>query len=202
MRLLLLVPLLAVAFAACGRSGSPGTYRGTTLPAPFTSPAVTLTDTAGQPHDVAVHTKDAAALVFFGYTHCPDVCPTVLADAAAALRAVPDDVRRRTQLVFVTSDPARDTPPVLRDYLAGFDFGAGTTVTGLTGDYAEITRYASAFGVQLEPPVQTSGDYEVGHGARLTGVTTGGKGIVSWSPGEGDQLMNELRNDIPLLVGT
>jgi len=126
----------------------------------------------------------------------------VLADAAAALRAVPDDVRRRTQLVFVTSDPARDTAPVLRDYLAGFDFGAGTTVTGLTGDYAEITRYASAFGVQVEPPVETSGDYEVGHGARLTGVTTGGKGIVSWSPGEDDQLMNELRNDIPLLVGS
>ena len=60
-------------------------------------------------------------LVFFGYSHCPDVCNAVLADVAAALRRADDTVRERTTLLFVTTDPARDTPEVMRDYLARFD---------------------------------------------------------------------------------
>lgn len=184
---------------ACG-SPTDRAFQGTTLPTPYSPPAVTLTDTSGQPYDVQAHLRGAAALIFFGYTHCPDVCPTVMADAATALRALPTDVRARTRVVFVSSDPHRDTPAVLRDFLGAFDFGSGTQVAGLTGDYATITSFATAFGIPLEAPVITAGSYEVGHGARLTGVTPAGKAPVSWLPGDGDQLVTQLKHDVPLLL--
>ena len=67
-------------------------------------------------------------LVYFGYTHCPDVCPTTMADLGTALRQLPAQIQQATQVVFVTSDPARDTAPVLRAWLANFDAGLARTV--------------------------------------------------------------------------
>jgi len=172
------------------------------LPDPLSTPAVTLTDTAGAPTQVQSITRGGAPLVYFGYTHCPDVCPTTMADTAAAMRGLPADVRRRTRVVFVTSDPHRDTGPVIARWLSGFDFGAGTTVTGLTGDYATITRLANAYGVGLEAPVVTAGNYTVGHGTRLTGLTTEGTAPVSWLPESTDHLTSDLEHDVPLLLRT
>jgi protein SCO1 len=103
------------------------------------APALVLTDQDGRPFDLA-SMRGTPALVFFGYTHCPDVCPTTLADVRDAVKRSPVPVR----VVFVTIDPARDDPAALKQYLSFYDAG----FTGLTGTAAEIRRVADAWGVQ------------------------------------------------------
>jgi protein SCO1/2 len=103
------------------------------------APSLALTDQDGQPFDLA-SVRGTPALVFFGYTHCPDVCPTTLADVRDAVKRSPVPVR----VVFVTIDPARDDPAALKQYLSFYDAG----FIGLTGSAAEIRRAADAWGVQ------------------------------------------------------
>jgi protein SCO1/2 len=103
------------------------------------APALVLTDQDGRPFDLA-SVRGAPALVFFGYTHCPDVCPTTLADVRDAVKRSPIPVR----VVFVTIDPARDDAAALKQYLSFYDPG----FTGLTGTAAEIRQAADAWGVQ------------------------------------------------------
>ncbi|HEY5495683.1 MAG TPA: SCO family protein [Candidatus Limnocylindrales bacterium] len=103
------------------------------------APALALTDQDGRPFDLA-SMRGTPALVFFGYTHCPDVCPTTLADVRDAVKRSPVPVR----VVFVTIDPVRDDAAALKQYLSFYDAG----FTGLTGTAAEIRRAADAWGVQ------------------------------------------------------
>ena len=106
-------------------------------------------------------------LVYFGYTHCPDVCPTTMADVGTALRELPAQIQQATQVVFVTSDPARDTAPVLRAWLANFDAGLARRFVGLTASLAQIDRVATSVGVPLAPPVtHPDGTVSVEHGAQ------------------------------------
>ena len=96
-------------------------YAGTLLiDPPVPRPALVLPDTAGRPYDLRADTDGVTAL-FFGYTQCPDVCPTTMADLAMARRALTEEERDRMTVVFVTEDPATDTPAVLRAYLDRFD---------------------------------------------------------------------------------
>ncbi len=76
-----------------------------------------LTDTDGQPYSLVDDDTKPLTLVFFGYTHCPDICPMVLSNLASALTRLDDDDKSNVQVVFVTTDPSRDTPEVLRHYL-------------------------------------------------------------------------------------
>ena len=103
------------------------------------APKLALTDQDGQPFDLA-SVRGTPALVFFGYTHCPDVCPTTLADVRDAVKRSPVPVR----VVFVTIDPARDDAAALKQYLSFYNAG----FVGLTGSAAEIRRAADAWGVQ------------------------------------------------------
>ena len=96
-------------------------YAGTLLTAPpVPRPELVLPDTAGRPFDLRADTDGVTAL-FFGYTQCPDVCPTTMADLAMARRALPAEERDRVTVVFITEDPATDIPAVLRAYLDRFD---------------------------------------------------------------------------------
>ena len=105
-------------------------YHGTLLDDPVMErPDLTLTDTAGRPFSFRDRPEGEVTVVFFGYTHCPDVCPTTMADLAAARRQLPEAVRDRVVVAFVTEDPERDTPAVLRDWLDGID----PDFVGLTG---------------------------------------------------------------------
>src|SRR5256886_17656417 len=79
-------------------------------------------------------------LVFFGFIHCPDVCPTTLFDVSEVMRALGPDADR-TRALFITVDPERDTPAVMKDYLSSFD----PHLSGLTGDPAEIAAVAKAY---------------------------------------------------------
>ncbi len=89
-------------------------------PAP-SRPALVLPDTQGQEFDLRNRPKSEVTVVFFGYTHCPDVCPTTMADLAQARNSLPPDVRQDLQVVFVTEDPERDKPPIVREWLDRFD---------------------------------------------------------------------------------
>jgi len=152
---------LVALLAGCGASGgaqprpselndhTDSTYSGLGLTPPQPRPQFTLTDTAGRPYRFGTATAGKPTLLYFGYTHCPDVCPTTLADIAQALQAVPVRVRQLTQVVFVTTDVKRDTPAVLKRYLAQFDPGLPNPFVGLTGSQAQIDAAQVAAHVAL-----------------------------------------------------
>ncbi len=110
---------------------------------PSARPAFALTDTSGAAYDFAAETAGKPTLLYFGYTHCPDECPTAMADIAGALRETPEPLRSRTQVVFVTTDPDRDTGPLLRRFLDQFS----TEFVGLRGTQAQVDAAAVATGV-------------------------------------------------------
>jgi protein SCO1/2 len=119
-------------------SSAPSSYAGSALVTPRPRPAFTLTDTDGAAFDFAARTAGRPTLLFFGYTNCPDVCPTTMADIGLALRQVPEEVAERARVVFVTTDPARDTPQVLTEWLSHFDRELPHRFIGLTGTVAEV----------------------------------------------------------------
>ena len=129
--------------------GTQDVYAGLDLAEPYRRPSFTLTDTTGAAFDFRAQTTGNPTLLFFGYTHCPDVCPTTMADIAVALRGLDAALVDRLQVVFVTTDPARDTPTVLGEYLARFDADLSKKFIGLTGDQATIDQAQLSTGVPL-----------------------------------------------------
>ncbi len=98
-------------------------------------------------------------LVFFGYTHCPDVCPATLAEISSVLKTLgPKDEARA---IFITVDPERDTPVVLKDYLSSFD----SRITGLTGTPAQITAVEHAYKAYAKAVPDKDGTYTMDHTA-------------------------------------
>ena len=108
---------------------------------------VTERDFRGAPH-----------LVFFGFTHCPDVCPTKLFEISEALAAL-GDRGRDVRALFVTVDPARDTPEVMKSYIASFD----PRIVGLTGDQAAIDAFVKAHRAYARRVPTKDGDYTMEH---------------------------------------
>jgi len=125
-------------------------------------PNLALTDTAGQPYNVAAQTAGHVTLIYFGYTHCPDVCPINMALTAEALLRMPPQDRQAVTVVFISTDPARDTPAVIRAWLDHFD----PSFVGLTGTQAEIREAERAVGMPLsyaETVATSTSGYEVVH---------------------------------------
>jgi protein SCO1 len=192
-RLLFLIPF---ALAACGGERSVGTYRGIALNTPLAKPSLTLTDFNGQPYDFAAQTRDKVALLFFGYTHCPDVCPLHMANIAAVLRRMPAGDRARVVTVFVTTDPERDTPARLKEWLGNFD----PTFVGLTGTREELARAQDAVGLAQaarEYVGTDSANYFVGHGAQVFAFARDGIAYTIYPFGIRQE---DWANDLPLLV--
>jgi protein SCO1/2 len=123
---------------------------------------LSLNDFAGKPRSLQDF-KGKALVVFFGYTQCPDVCPTTLAQLAQVRRAL-GDAGDRMQVAFVTVDPARDTAPVLKQYVTQFD----PTFIGLYGDAAATARVAKSFKVYYaKVPGTEPGSYAMDHSAGM-----------------------------------
>lgn len=136
-------------------------------------PEFKLTDTEGKTFDFAVEAPGSVTLLFFGYTHCPDVCPIHMANIAAALDKLPHRVASKVKVVFVTTDPERDTPERIREWLDNFD----KDFIGLTGTADEIAEAGRQ--VKIAPAVkevQEDGSYLVGHSARVIAFTADGAG--------------------------
>jgi protein SCO1/2 len=132
------------------------------FPRSYPKPDVTLEDTAAGPYDLATQTKGELTLVYFGYTHCPDLCPLNMATTAAALRMLPSAERSRVNVVFVTTDPNRDTPSVIRIWLDHFD----ASFVGLTGTISQIRQTEAATGIPLsfaEHATEAGASYTVVH---------------------------------------
>lgn len=201
--------LLVAACAPSGPSASPthvhptgGTpspavvagYHGVVLPEPVRVRPFSLTDQHGERFRVPRDLDGRVALLYFGYTHCPDICPGTLAAIAVALRDLPADVRDAVDVVFVTVDPARDTVPVLRDYVSLFseDFIA------LTGTRRAIVRALARFG--FGPPQIADlggGEYAVGHPAGVFAITPDGHARLEYPFGT---TVEAYRQDLLRLV--
>ena len=147
-RAVVLLLLLASACSGTSRPAAALGYHGVeTHPRPA-RPAFVLTDTAGARYDFAAETKGRPTYLYFGYTHCPDECPTAMADVAVALRTATAAQRRKAVVVFVTTDPKRDSPAVLRSWLDQFSTG----FVGLRGTDAEVAAAETAAGVAVAAP--------------------------------------------------
>lgn len=163
-------------FSAAGTDVNRHGLRGHVLPAPLDKPDVVLTDTHGQPFDLRRETDGYLTLLFFGYTYCPDICPIHMANLAAVMQDLLPGVTSRITVVFVTTDPERDTPERLGMWLANFNPG----FIGLTGDTATVNAAQRALYLPLPQiaPADSTGDYEVGHAAAIVAFSPDNRGRV------------------------
>jgi protein SCO1 len=120
--------------------------------------------------------KGRPFLVFFGYTHCPDVCPTTLFDVSEVMRALGTDAHR-TGALFITVDPERDTPAVIKDYLSSFD----PHLRGATGDRAAVDAVEKAYRVYAKKIATESGDYTMDHTALVYLMDKQGRFVAPFS---------------------
>jgi protein SCO1/2 len=144
-------------------------YRGGMVSPPQPKPKFTLTDTFGAPFDLLAKTHGYVTLLFFGYTHCPDLCPLQVSMIAQALKEIPPAIADQFMVVFVTTDPERDSPQVLRSWLDHFD----KRFIGLTGSEAGIdsAQFAANITPAKKSTVRSDGAYEVGHAAFVLAYT-------------------------------
>ena len=163
-------------------------------PNPRPKPNFVLTDTEGRPFPFRDSTEGSMTLLFFGYTNCPDVCPVHMANIAAALHKLPDNVARQVKVVFVTTDPERDTPEVIRAWLDHFD----KRFIGLTGTQAEVDSAQVA--MRLPPAYREEipgAPYQVGHSAHVIAFTKDGMARFALPFGT---RQSEWAQEIPRLV--
>lgn len=135
-----------------------------TLDNPIEKPDLTLTDSDGKPYDLLAKTKGHPTLIYFGYTNCPDVCPLTMANLAVAVKQLPKAEQDDLRVLFITSDPERDTPEALKKWLGGIN----KNFTGLTGKFADIQRGARDVNIGIDKPVvKKNGDVVSTHGAQV-----------------------------------
>ncbi len=187
----------AVAATAIGGSGSAaasGGLRGL-VPQPLPhKPSFTLTDPSGRPFRFDAATRGKLTFLYFGYTHCPDTCPTTMADLATALHEQARAVRRHVAVVFVTVDPRRDSRGVLRAWLNHFD----RTFVGLTGSEAAIEAAERSAGVPPAPAGKQAGRrYSVAHSTFLFPYSPDGRAHVVYVQGFRSA---DYAHDMPLLL--
>lgn len=173
--------------------GSP--WNGTALPEGGNPlPDVTLTDQNGNPYNLAKDPATKAVALFFGYTNCPDVCPGIMADMATAKRRLPEDLVDDITIIVVTTDPARDTPEALKEYLARVD----DSFVGLSGSLDDIKPAAMSLGIDIsEGKELPSGGYEVDHGTYVLGFGEDRTLQVVWN----QVPVSGMKDDYQRLIG-
>ncbi|MBA1272873.1 SCO family protein [Stutzerimonas azotifigens] len=132
------------------------------LPRERALPEVTLTNQDDQPFSTS-ELRGRWSLLFFGFTHCPDICPTTLADVRRLLSQLEPDVRDQLQVILVSADPARDTPAQLKQYLGFYRAG----FLGLTGEVDQLQTLSRGLGLPFVPASDTQGNYSVSHSGNL-----------------------------------
>ncbi|MCW2867668.1 MAG: hypothetical protein JWR20_1856 [Marmoricola sp.] len=200
--------VLAPVLAGCGSSGDSASqsgapvkdlrvpdddgYKGIKLDKDYVVPSVPLTDTAGRPYDLS--TQQKRTIVFFGYTKCPDICQIVMSTIASAVARLDRADRARVQVLFVTTDPARDTRKVLRAYLDRYD----PTFQGVTGPLARIEALGKPMGIDVAKGQKLpSGGYEVDHTTNVISVRDG-RGDLVWTASTSP---TDLASDLHKVLG-
>jgi protein SCO1/2 len=176
---LVVVWLMVALVGGCARGGDGG-EAGRPLPSPGASTGLpilpiggdfTLTDQNGQPFALA-SLEGKAVLIFFGYTMCPDACPMTLSKLSSAYARLSEADRSRVKVVYITVDPARDTPAVMKDHLTYF----GIDVVGLTGTVEDTARVAAQFGAHFEKSSETTAaGYLMSHTVSVFGLDAQGR---------------------------
>jgi protein SCO1 len=181
--------------AAAAKPAASGTALRGLVPQPLPQkPSFTLTDTAGHPFNFSARTQGKLTYLYFGYTHCPDACPLTMGDISSALRRVPPAIRRQVEVVFVTVDPRRDTPTVLRTWLNHF----GASFVGLRGSEREIRAAERSAGVPVAPPQKPkSGRYAVQHSSLVLPYSLDNRAHVVYLQGSHT---SDFAHDMPLLL--
>jgi len=174
------------------RSG-PELASGTWLPQGRTLSDFHLMDDAGRPFAFS-GLEGHPTLVFFGFTHCPDVCPATLLELAQVKKM---SVLPALRVVLVTVDPPRDTPALLSNYVHAFD----PTFIGLTGDQGEIKKMAAEFGVAVARVDLPGGDYTMDHSAVVFLLDDRAREVAVFTPPFDARVMSQdLRTAAPHLV--
>ena len=170
-------------------SGSPR-FKSTDLTGADYGRTLELTDHTGRPRKLEDF-RGEAVVVFFGFTHCPDVCPTTLADVSQAVKQLGPDARR-VQVLFVTVDPERDTREVLAKYVTAFD----PRFLGLYGDAAATQRAAKEFKIYYEKR-KTGDSYSVDHSGQSYVIDPRGRLRLLVRP---DRIASDLPDDLKTLL--
>ena len=170
------------------------TYRGGLVAPPLPKPSFVLTDTSGAPFDFWNRTQGSVTLLFFGYTYCPDQCPMHMSNIGAALKKLPAGIADQVKLVFVTTDPVRDTPVQLRRWLDNFD----RHFVGLTGTEDALEAAQKAAGV---PPARKTepgnASYSNAHANFVIAYTKDNLAHVIYPGGVSK---DDWIHDLPLLI--
>ncbi len=186
--------LLILASLAPAQQGGSDVYRGGIVTPPLAKPRFVLTDTSGASFDFWNRTQGSVTLLFFGYTYCPDQCPMHMANIGMALKKLPPGIADQVKLVFVTTDPARDTPVQLRRWLDHFD----KHFIGLTGTEATLAAVQSAAGVPRARKTELgNGSYGVAHANFVVAYTKDNLAHVIYPGGVGK---DDWVHDLPLLI--
>jgi protein SCO1/2 len=199
---------LGMAMSACGSGGSSSskppivvqspsaTFTGAAFSPAKQLPDVTLTDTAGQPWNLQTQGRGKVTVLYFGYTNCPDACPTDMAALGKAVSDLTPDQQHQVQIVFVTVDVKRDTPPVIRHWLDRFDKHIPPFV-GLRGTEAQITAAARGLGLQFHVSSSPAGLEEVEHSTQMTGFNRAGSSNLVWLD---PPVPSDIAHDLRLLL--
>lgn len=191
--------VMSAAVVACGHRESLAGLHGVLLTPPQPKPNFVLTDTQGRPFDFRAETRGTATLLYFGYTNCPDVCPTHMANIASALRRLSAADQARVRVVFVTTDPARDTAARLRGWLNNFD----RRFVGLSGSADSVNAIQQRLGLPpatMEMDPTSSGpraSYGMGHAAQVLAFTPDDSLRAEYPSGF---TVDDWANDIPKLI--
>ncbi len=180
--------ILGLLLGACGNEAPK--FKSTDITGADYGKTLELTDHAGRPR----HLEDwrgKAVVIFFGFTHCPDICPTTLVDVSNALKTLGGDAER-VQVLFVTVDPERDTPEALGKYVTAFD----PRFLGLRGDLPATQRAAKEFKIYFEK--RKSGDgYSVDHSGQSYVIDPQGRLRLLVRP---DRIAEDLAVDLRTLL--
>jgi protein SCO1/2 len=190
LRNLFLLSLLFLS-AACGEQKLPSPFKASDVSAKYADADFHLNDASGRPVSLADF-RGKVVVLFFGYTHCPQICPTTLADLAQVMRMLDKDADR-VQVLFVTLDPERDTRELLAKYPPAFY----PTFKGLSGDGMATAQAAQAFGVIYQKQPNKSGSYDLDHSAGTYLIAPGGRPVLLAPYGQRAELMAQ---DIKLLL--
>jgi protein SCO1 len=188
--------VLAMAVGACLSLSAckPGdvSFKHTDLTGLSYAQSFSLHDTQGKLRTL-IDFKGQLVVVFFGYTQCPDVCPTTLQEMAQVMKKLGDKAKK-VQVIFVSLDPERDTPEILSQYVPAFD----ARFLALTGDVAAIKKTAAEFKVVYQKvPGKQEGSYSIDHTAASFVFDTEGRIRLFVRPGQGPDL---LAHDLELLL--
>ncbi|MGA8257659.1 MAG: SCO family protein [Nocardioides sp.] len=171
---------VSVVLAGCSGGDEPlPPLSGTVLQNPYAVSSTSLADTEGSRFSLTEQTDKPLTLVFFGYTQCPDICPRVLNNLASAMVRLDDDERADLDVVFVTTDPARDDGPTIRSYLDAID----PSFIGVTADLDTIIEVGDSLKLYVSDGEELpSGGYDLGgHTTSTIAIDRDDQAYVYWS---------------------